>query len=268
MKASISGGLPMKLGMVTYNIAANWNLDTILDVCTDVGIEGVEFRTTHAHGVEVTLTREERETVREKCAAAGVEIAGLGSVFEYHSPDPAELRRNIDGSKGYILLARDVGTSGIKVRPNALPDGVPVEKTLEQIGIALREVGEFGEGEGIEIRLEVHGRGTNHVPYLATILDICGHPNVKACWNSNLSDLTENNRLKPYYDLLAGRIGLVHINRLHCGYPYAELFSLLKTTGYAGFALAEIPAAGEVETAKELLRYYRQVFNLLGGDAS
>ena len=30
----------------------------------------------------------------------------------------------------------DLGGRGVKVRPNALPDGVPVARTLEQIGAA------------------------------------------------------------------------------------------------------------------------------------
>ncbi len=257
----------MKLGIVTYNIAAKWDLDTIIDVCTEVGLAGVEPRTTHPHGVEVDLTPAERETVKEKFANSAVQLAGLGSAFEYHAPDRNELRRQIDGTKDYILLARDVGAPGIKVRPNNLPEGVPVEKTLEQIGTSLREIGAFGADHGVEIRLEVHGRGTSHVPHLATILDIADHPNVKACWNSNYpADLTEDGRLEPHFALLAGRIGLLHINRLHCGYPYGELFRLVKASGYGGFALAEIPGCPDVESAKELLRYYKMLFGMLGGE--
>src|SRR5205807_8018143 len=41
---------PFKLGMVTYNVAAQWDLPTILKVCKAVGIAAVECRTTHKHG--------------------------------------------------------------------------------------------------------------------------------------------------------------------------------------------------------------------------
>ena len=40
------------LGLVTYNVAKDWDLDTILRLVPEAGFEGVEFRTTHAHGVE------------------------------------------------------------------------------------------------------------------------------------------------------------------------------------------------------------------------
>ena len=83
---------------------------------------------------------------------------GLGSAFDYHTPDPQKLRRDMEATKEYIKLAHDVGASGVKVRPNGLPKDVPREKTLEQIGRSLKELGEFGDSHGVQIRLEVHGR--------------------------------------------------------------------------------------------------------------
>ena len=255
----------MKLGLVTYNLAAAWDVDTILRVCTDAGLAGVELRTTHAHGVETSLTAAQRRAVAQRFADSPVRLIGLGSTFEYHSPDPAELRRQVEGTKAYVRLAADVGADGVKVRPNALPEGVPVERTLEQIGRALNEVATDAADLGIEVRLEVHGRGTSLPPHVAAIMATAAHPNAKVCWNSNPSDLDAAGCLEPNLRLLASRIGLVHINRLHCGYPYAELFRLLKTAGYDGFCLAEIPAAGDVAAASEFLRYYHLCFELLGG---
>ena len=50
--------LKFRLGMVTYNVAAKWNVPTILKVCKATGISPVELRTTHAHGVEPSLSKE------------------------------------------------------------------------------------------------------------------------------------------------------------------------------------------------------------------
>ena len=129
----------MKLGTVTYNLAKDWDIDTMIEKCGAAGFEGVELRTTHAHGVELSLNAAEREAVKQKFAGSKVELVGLGGTYEYHAIDPAELKRNIEGTKEYAVLARDVGASGIKVRPNRLmeKEGVSVEKTLEQIGLAL-----------------------------------------------------------------------------------------------------------------------------------
>jgi len=251
----------MKLGIVTYNIAKDWDLDTIIEKCEATGMEGVELRTTHAHGVEVTLSAEEREAVKQKFADSKIELAGLGSAFEYHAVDQDEVRRNIEGTKEYAILAKDVGAPGIKVRPNGLQEeaGIPVEKTLEQIGLALRECGEFAKDYGVQIRLEVHGRSTSYVPHIRTILDIADHDNVVACWNSNQGEV-EDGSIKQYFDLLAGRIGLVHMRDLVAGYPWGELLRLLKGSGYQGYCLAEIAGSPEPE---RIMRYYRAVWDAL-----
>lgn len=256
----------MKLGLVTYNIAAAWDLDTLLRVCAETGLAGVELRTTHAHGVETSLSPAQRREVARRFADSPVRLVGLGSTFEYHAADPAELRRQIEGTREYIRLAAEVGAGGVKVRPNALPPGVPKAVTLAQIGRALDEVAQYAAGFGIEVRMEVHGHDTCLPENMAAIMAAAPHPNAKVCWNSNPTDLDAAGRLEPNFRLLAGRIGLVHINRLHCGYPYAELFRLLKSVGYEGYCLAEIPAQGDAAAATEFLRYYRLCFELLGGN--
>src|SRR5262245_26222848 len=69
-----------RLGTVTYNIAATWDLPTLLRICRNVGLAAVELRTTHRHGVEPSLSRDQRREVRQRFADAGIEIWGCGTV--------------------------------------------------------------------------------------------------------------------------------------------------------------------------------------------
>lgn len=250
----------MRLGIVTYDIAKDWDLATVIRVCEDVGLQGVELRTTHAHGVETSLDLEERNRVRNAFENSSVELVGLGSVFEYHSPDPNVLQENINGTKEYVRLAADVGARGVKVRPNDLPDEIPVEKSMEQIGLALREVSEFAEHYEIKIRLEVHGRRSAHVPYIRRMLDVANHDNLYVCWNSNLQEV-EGGSIERNFNLLRNKIDLVHINELYLeNYPWKELFQLLKESGFEGFTLAEIPSCQDIGTATRLLKYYKALW--------
>ena len=157
----------IQLGTVTYNIAKDWDLPTILQKLEALGYAGVELRTTHKHGVEVELSAAEREEVRKRFEDSPVELAGLGSAFEYQSPDPAVVRQNIEGTKEYVRLAHDLGCPGVKVRPNGLPRGEDPEAVLKRIGKALHEVGEDASGFGVEIRVEVHGGGTSRMAWLS-----------------------------------------------------------------------------------------------------
>ena len=250
----------MKLGLVTYNMAKEWDIPTIIERCEATGFQGVELRTTHAHNVEVILSAAERRDVRKQFEESAIELAGLGSAFEFHSPDNDELQQNIEGTKVYSQLAADVGAPGVKVRPNGLPDGIPEETTLEQIGNSLRECGEFAKNLGVQIRLEVHGRQTSHLPHVRTIMEIADHDNVSVCWNSNPGEVVDGS-VKSNFDLVKDWLGLVHINELHRQeYPWRELFSLLKDSNYDGYCLAEIPGSTDPE---RLMNYYRALWTAL-----
>ena len=120
----------MKLGLVTYLLGRDWDVPTLIKNCTATGFEGVELRSTHAHGVEPTLNDRQRAEVQARFIDSEVELVGLGSACEYHSADPAVVRKNIEETKAFVKLCHDVGGSGVKVRPNGLPAGVPVQKTL------------------------------------------------------------------------------------------------------------------------------------------
>jgi sugar phosphate isomerase/epimerase len=254
----------MRLGLVTYNLAKDWDLETLIANCEQTGFAGVELRTTHAHKVESELSPAARAEVRRRFAGSKVELVGLGTAFEFDAVDPAELQRHIEGTKAYLQLAADLGVSGVKVRPNKFheDEGLPRERTLEQIGRALRQCGECAAGLGVQVRLEVHGRVTCEPPHIRTMLDHADHPSVVACLNSNPQDL-EGGGLEGNFALLAGRIGLVHINELWNEYPWQGLFALLRQSGYAGYCLAEIPESPE---PLRLMRYYRALWLLQSGE--
>lgn len=259
-------GYEMKLGMVTYNMGKDLDCPQLIELCKVTGLEGVELRTGHQHGVEVTLTKEECANVKRLFADSGIEIAGLGSAFEFHSTDPAEVTRNVEGSIAYAQLAAAVGASGIKVRPNGLQTdkGVPVEKTCEQIGHALRQVGTFAQDIGVAVRLEVHGKGSSEPKNIKMMLDAADHPNVYACWNSNATDMDEHKNIDASFALLKNKIGHCHITDIGIyQYPWQDLFDKLKSINYPGWCLAEIQ---ENEQPERFMKYYRTLYDLYTGE--
>jgi sugar phosphate isomerase/epimerase len=207
--------------------------------------------------VEVSLSKAERAEVKKRFADSKVELMGLGSAFDYHTPDQAKLRKDIDATKEYIVLAQDVGATGVKVRPNGLPKEVPVEKTLEQIGRSLRELGEFGKEHGQMIRLEVHGTGTSLLPNIRRIMDVADHANVGVCWNSNPTDL-EGTGFDHNFNLVKKRIVAVHMRDLYLeDYPFRKLFAGLNETQFTGYCLAEIPPSTD---PLRVMRYFRALW--------
>lgn len=230
----------MKLGLVTYQWGKDWDLPTLIANCEKAGLQGAELRTQHAHGVETSLSASQRADVKKRFAGSSVTCIGYGSNFEYHNVDQKILRYNIDQTKEYIKLCKDIGATGIKVKPNYLPPEVPKEKTIAQIATSLNEVGKYAQDFGQLIRVEAHGELTQELPNMKAIFDQVTEPNVKICWNSNDVDLLQAG-LEGNFNMVKKWIGdTVHVRGFNISdYPYQELLNLLAGIDYKGWILIE-----------------------------
>src|SRR5262245_33948122 len=227
------------LGLVTYMWGADWDLPTLLANCKKTNVLGVELRTTHAHKVEPVLNDKERSAVAAKFSDAGITCVGIGSDERYDNPDPAIVKKAIEATKEFVRLSHDIGGSGVKVKPNDFHPNVPKEKTIEQIGKALNELGEYASGFGQQIRLEVHGKCAE-LPTIKAIMDVATNENVGICWNSNKTDLAGEG-LEANFKLVRKRWGATcHIHELESAdYPHQQLINLLVKTKWEGWLLME-----------------------------
>ncbi|MCH9656794.1 MAG: TIM barrel protein [Planctomycetes bacterium] len=226
-------------GLVTYQWAKDWDLQTLLKNCKTANVLGVELRTTHAHGVERTLSKSERQGVVQQFADSPVTLVGIGSNERFDNPDAAVLKKSISDTKDFIKLSHDVGGSGVKVKPDSFHKGVSEAETIKQIGRALNVIGKYGSDWGQQIRLEVHGKCA-HLPTIRKILDVADHPNVAICWNCNKQDL-EGKGLEANFALVKDRLGATtHIHDLiHSDYPHKRFFELMAGVNYTGWLMLE-----------------------------
>lgn len=232
-------GENIQFGLVTYMWGADLDLPTLITTLEKAEILGVELRVDHAHGVGPKLSAAERVEVRKRFDASPVKAIGLGTNFEFHSANPDEVKKNIEGAKEYIKLGHDIGTSGVKVKPNALPKEVEKAKTLDQIAKSLAELGDYALGFGQEIRLEVHG-GVTDLGDIATIMKAADRENVRVCWNSNNID-QEGDGIEANFAKVKDYLGrTTHIRGAKVpGYPWDKLAKLLVDADYEGWVLLE-----------------------------
>lgn len=258
-------GADMRFGLVTYQWGRDWDLPTLLANCEKAQVPGVELRTTHAHGVEPTLSANAREEVKKRFADSPVALVGLGSNERFDQPERIELVKAIQATKEFLQLSHDVGGSGVKVKPNDFHEGVPREKTIEQIGKALHMLGQFGANLGQEVRLEVHGQ-CSELPTIKAIMEAADHANVGVCWNSNDTDL-EGEGLEHNFDLVKKYFGdTAHVRELNIGdYPYQQLMNLFAGMNYGGWILLEARTAPE-DRVKALIEQ-REVFHEMVANA-
>jgi sugar phosphate isomerase/epimerase len=273
-----------KLGMVTYELGKNWDIETIIKNCEIAGFEAVELRTTHKHGVELSLGKDKRTDVRKRFEGSRVRLLSLGTTCEFQYAQKALVERNIEETYRWCELAHDLGCLGVKVRPNGFVKDVPKEKTLEQIGQALQKCGDAARDQGVEIWVEVHGQGTEDPPNIQRIMEVANHPSVGICWNCNDTDVVDGS-VKESFELLKPWLRSCHINELWRNpsprrtamgqsqdqanpgfpaydkpYPFRELFRLMRAAGYTRYTLAEVPESCE---PLRFMRYYRSLWEQL-----
>jgi sugar phosphate isomerase/epimerase len=249
----------MQLGAVTYNVLKDWDLETVIRNLEAAGFAAVELRTGHKHGVEPSLGAKEREQVRARFSRSKVRLLSFGSTCEFQSPDAAVRKQNVEQGKAWVDLAHDTGAWAVKVRPNGFPPDAPRETVIRNIAASLRELGDYGQVHGVEIWLEVHGRGTQDPPVAEAIMHATHHDDVGLCWNSNPTDIV-NGSVKSSFDRLHRWIRNCHINELASEYPWRELFTLLRQSGYDRYTLAEVQESAEPE---RFLRWYKALWTEL-----
>lgn len=262
--AAAPNGVGMRFGLVTYLWGKDMGLPTLIDSCERSGLLGVELRTEHAHAVEPTLSKNERDEVRRRFADSPVTLVGYGSNAQFHESDAAKVAHNIELTKQYIDLMADCGGSGVKIKPNYVPEGALRDETIERIGKAFNVVGRYGADRGQQIRVEVHGRGSSELPAMKAIMDVADHRNVTVCWNCNNED-THGQGLEYNFNLVKDRFGdTVHVRELNIGdYPYPKLMNLFVEIDYKGWILLE--ARTDPANKVKAMQEQRRVFERMAG---
>jgi sugar phosphate isomerase/epimerase len=255
----------MRLCLLTYNMARNWELPKIIEMAHRGGFAGLEFRAeaNHKHGVELEASPETRREIRNRVQDAYLEIACIGLSSRFDTPDTGRRREVIDRTKRFVELAADVGCRRLRVFGNDMPkEGLHCEPppdretVIRYVGDALRELAEFAEPHRVDILLEMHGQ-FNYWHFARGAVEHAGHPSVGIVYNCDKRDVVAGS-VAPVYNHVRRLIRHVHMHEFTRGYPYPELFGLLQRDGYEGYCSSELSA--EIPSPEDFLLMYAQLF--------
>lgn len=255
----------MKLSLLTYNMAKSWDLPKVVEMARAGGFAGIELRveSNHKHGVELETTPEQRREIRDRVQDGYLEIACIGVSSRFDTTDEGRRREIVERTKRYVELAAGVGCGRLRVFGNDMPKegaggGAPPERdgVLRYVGDALRDIAEFADPYDVEVLLEMHGQ-FNYWHFARTAVEHAAHPRVGIVYNCDNRDLVAG-AAAPTYERVRHLIRHVHMHAFTRGYPYPELFGLLRRDGYTGYLSSEIDQ--EIPTAEDYLLMYAQLF--------
>ncbi|MDF2709431.1 MAG: barrel protein [Nonomuraea muscovyensis] len=135
----------MKLAVSTLGMPGE-GLDRAVEVATEHGCQGLELRLHPDTGVHAGLGAEERRSVRERVAAAGLEIAALAGYAGVCEPGPDE--PVVEQILGDLALAADLGAPGVRVFPRGADPAVGARR-LKAVSGAARDL-------GVRVLVETH----------------------------------------------------------------------------------------------------------------
>lgn len=250
-----------RFGFTTYQWGKDWDLPTLIANCNKAKVFGVELRTSqsYAHGVELELNAQQRREVKKHFEDSPICLVGIATGERYDSPEEEKLEAAIENTRAFIKLSGDVGSSGVRVFPNSFHDGVPREKTIEQIAKALNVVGMFAADFGQEIRLEAHGNA-GELSTIRAIMDQVDQTSVRVKLNSDMRD-TRGGGFESNFNLVKDLLGqTLHLHNLKdTEFPYQLQMNLLVKMGWSGWQLLE--ASDKVPDRAQALIEQRRIWD-------
>jgi len=238
----------VKLSLLTYLLGKDYTLDQLLAICTKYGYAGIECRAQlgHKHGLELAATPEQRAAIKATFAASPVRLAGISTSCRFESLDYAERAEQVATAKSFIDLADAVGSPQIRVFGNAFPKGADKSKVIENVGMCLRDIGEYAEASGVDCNLEMHG-DFYYWEYALKAVRIADHPRIGIVYNCDPREIKWG-PIRNFLDPIAPYLRHIHLHDLESGsYPYDQLFRILKGMGYGGYMSLECNDSSDPE---------------------
>lgn len=233
----------MKLALHGWKMGQDRDLATMVDLCAETGMAGFEVMEHEDFKSQIPLdsTPQERAEIRRLFEEKGVAIVGLAITCRYHYQDKAVVRDNIETTKKYVELARDVGAPRLRCLGDRLneADGEPKEKTISRVAGALREICEFADPLGIDCPMEMHSDFSDWEVALAVVEQV-KHPRCYLVHNGT-SRNTPEDRWDEVWEKLAPYVKHVHVHdMLSTEFPNKRFFRTLRDSGYDGFVSFEL----------------------------
>ena len=231
----------MHLGLMAYQLAKEWDIETTAKMCKEGRMESFEFFADPSYKQKINLDMQpaEAKKVRKVFADNGVQIAGVAITERYDWPNIAQVKEAVARTKQYVLLAVDIGAPRLRCLGDKLHDTEPKSWTIARIANALTEITQYSTALGVDIGFEMHGSFTGWEEALEVVKKV-NHPRCYLIHNGQPGN-TPPADFERVFDLLRPHLGHVHLHDLlDAKFPYKKFLRLLRDSNYEGYCSLEL----------------------------
>jgi sugar phosphate isomerase/epimerase len=276
------------------------SVDEFLLKARELGFDGVMLGAKRPHLSLIDYDSAARQKLRARISELGLELVCIAGYNDFTAGADKAGIPNVEIQALYIgelaRLARDLGTSMVRIFTAYERPGIPYEKQYAMVVEGLKMAGKIAAEYGVTLVVQNHHDIAVHHDTMKWLLDEVNMPNVKAafdCWAPTMEGLSSEELKKAIYTMkpyilhttvadyqklprfsynsgLTNYVPELPENRLVPtgeGYlDYKTFIGTLKEIGYQGYIAyemcAELKGGGSIEnldkTAKAFLEYVRQ----------
>jgi sugar phosphate isomerase/epimerase len=171
----------MKYAFMSFS-TPELTLAEMVRVAEQYGYDGIEPRLDagHAHGIEASITSEERAAIRRLFADTEIGLACLATSLRYADPD--QTKDMLRQTRERIDLAADVGAPALRVFGGRIPEGVSRQRAIELLVESLSSVAAYGAERGVTLCMETHDDWCDPL-HVAAVVGQVNHPAIAVNWD-------------------------------------------------------------------------------------
>ena len=233
----------MRLGVHGWKMGMDRDLETMIGICVESGMASFEImeHPEFKSSVPLETPPDERAAIRRRFEEAGVEIAALSITCTYDSMAPDEVRENIEKTKEYVQLAKDIGAPRLRCLGDRLheDEGEAKEVTIKRVAGALRELCEYADPFGVDCPIEMHNQFSPWENSLAVVEQV-DHPRCYLVHNGTPQN-TPPDRWDEVWAKIQPHVRHVHVHDIISDrFPCRRFFLTLRDSGYDGLVSLEL----------------------------
>src|SRR5579862_8863354 len=231
----------MHLGLMAYQLAKEWDVDTTARMCKEGKMESFEFfaHPDYKQKVSLDMPASDAKKIRKSFADCQVNIAGLAITERYDWPNIAQVKEAVARTKQFVLLAVDMGAPRLRVLGDQLHPTEPKAWTISRVSNALTELVHYSAGLGVDMAFEMHNGFANWDDAVEVVKRV-NHPRCYLVHNSQPQN-TPPEDFDRVFETIRPYIGHVHLHDLlDSKFPYKKFLCKLRDTNYEGTCSLEL----------------------------
>jgi sugar phosphate isomerase/epimerase len=261
--------LKMSLNAFSFNaplMEKKMNLDDLLDICAEIGFEGVDITGYYFPGYPNVPPDDYLYHIKRKAFRLGLDISGTGVRNDFTDPDKRKRNEHVTLVKNWIDAASKLGAPVIRIFAGTQnPNGFTRDQITEWILQDIQECLAYGKNKGVVVAIQNHNDFIQTADQAVSMIE-----RVNSEWFGLILDTGSYRIYDPYEEVAKSAKYAVNwqikenlfINGVEKEADIKKLVDIIKASGYRGYIPIETLGPGDPKT--KVTQLFNQVKDAIG----